>query len=203
MTSINIEQNKPEHLSWLRAQRLYYRQAKWVMTAFVFIAIALPILGLVVSASGLPEAELDRWKAKLTFMSITVLLAEIGIFSRLQRELVKKAAKIQELFDTTVLGLPWSKFVVGAKVDAEDIKTISMSELTPTDKKAFLNWYEPSVGTLPIELGRLICQRTNITYDMQVRRLYAKSLLGLVIVMVVVLSVIGLYKGSSFSDLLQ
>lgn len=201
MASIDIEQNKPECLGWLKAQRRYYAQAKSVQTAYLVIALALPIFGLY-AASFFSEDRLITVKATVAYVSILLLLAEVGILSGLQRDLTKKAAKIQELFDTKVLFIPWSKFVVGTKIDAEDIKIISMDEFSEEDKKQFTDWYEPTVGTLPIELGRLICQRTNITYDMRVRRLYARGLLALVIVLVVILSLIGLYEGSKFSDLL-
>jgi hypothetical protein len=64
------------------------------------------------------------------------------------------------------------------------------------------NWYEPAFSKLPLALGRLLCQRTNVAYDMRVRKSYSRILLGAVILLGVVLTLFGLYQDLKVDELL-
>lgn len=185
---IDIEQNKPARIELLRAQRLFYGRAKLCQAIFSGLALLLPALGVYLSTRS-PET-----RPFLGLGSILILLIEVGIISRMQRENSKCGAKVQEQFDTEVLGLDWNRLVAGARVDLEDIRAITSRPLPDTEKKRLLDWYEPSISTLPLPVGRLICQRTNLTYDSRVRARYANMLLGFAILIAVGLFVFALCK---------
>lgn len=193
---IDVEQNKPERLELLRAQRLFYSRAKLYQNLFAVMALLLPAVGVLFGAS-YPEI-----RPFLGFGSIVVLLLDVGVISRKQREDCKRGAKVQEQFDTEVLKLDWNRLVAGGKVDAEDVRAITSKPITDVDRQYLENWYEVAIAKLPLPVGRIICQRTNVTYDMRVRKTYAGVLLGAAVLLFVGLTLLGLYQGVKVNDLI-
>jgi hypothetical protein len=185
---IAAEQNKPERLVLLRAQRLFYARAKTSQNVFAMLALALPVITLLLGKQ-LPEI-----RPYLGLVSIALLLLDVGVFSRQQKEDCKRGAKVQEQFDTDVLCLNWNKLVAGSRVDVEEIREITSKPMPPKEKDRLENWYEPAVAQLPLGLGRLICQRTNITYDMRVRKSYSNILLTSAILLLIVMTSYGIYQ---------
>ncbi len=193
---IDIEQNRPERLELLRAQRLFYARAKLFQNLFAVMALLLPIIGLVFGAS------VPAIRPFLGFGSILVLLLDVGIISRMQREACKRGAKTQEQFDTEVLKLEWNKLVAGGRVDAEEVRAITSSPMTDAERAGLENWYEVVIAKLPLPLGRLICQRTNVSYDLRMRKVCADILLGAAILLVVVVIAVGLHQGLKVDELI-
>lgn len=191
---INIEQNKPARIELLRAQRLFYGRAKMWQNMFSVLALALPALGIYFSASS-PEV-----RPFLGLGSIVILLLEVEVISRLQRENCKLGAKVQEQFDTEVLALEWNQLVAGKRVDPEDIRAITSGSIPESEKQRLLNWYEPLIATLPLPIGRLICQRTNLTYDSRVRTRYAHALFCFAVLLGVGLILFALCKKLPMDD---
>ncbi len=193
---INVEQNKPERLVLLRAQRLFYARAKKYQACFALLALTLPLMGVIFGAS-YPEI-----RPYLGFGSIVVLLLEVGVVARLQKEDCKRGARVQEQFDTEVLKLDWNQLVAGRRVDVEEVRAITSTEMADSERKRLQNWYEVDVSRLPIELGRLICQRTNLAYDMRIRRNYVAILLWAAGAMSGALVAVGIYQGLNINDLI-
>jgi hypothetical protein len=125
------------------------------------------------------------------------------LFDRIQKDRLKRGAKLQEQFDTDVFGLPWNRFVTGAQVEHEDVRRLSAKPLSKKREAHFQAWYEVCVGRLPLHLARLIGQRTNISYDARLRRRYGGWLLTLTLLFGVALLYVGLYKGLQFPDLIM
>jgi hypothetical protein len=193
---VDVEQNKPERIELLRAQRLFYARAKVYQNSFAVFALALPTIGMIFGA------RFPAIRPFLGFGSILILLLEVGIISRKQREYCKLGAKVQEQFDTEVLKLDWNRLAAGGKVDAEDIRAITSMPLQDAEHKRLLDWYEPEISRLPLAVGRLICQRTNIAYDIRVRDVYGTVLLGFMIVLFVILTLMGLYHDLAGNELI-
>lgn len=193
---IDVEQNKPERLELLRAQRLFYARAKLYQTLFTIMALLLPAIGVLFGAS------VPAIRPFLGFGSILVLLLEVGVISRRQREDCKRGAKVQEQFDTEVLQLEWNRLVAGSRVDAEEVRDITTGPLSEAEKARLENWYEPVFSKLPLPLGRLLCQRTNVAYDMRVRKAYSSILLAAAVLLVVVLTCVGLHQGLTINELI-
>jgi hypothetical protein len=193
MNQINTTQNVDEQIQLLHAQRIFYGRAKMQQTIFVIFAILLPALSLLL-ASHLPKS-----KPYFALAGIFLLLLEIGLFTKLQKENTKRGAKVQEQFDTRVFDLEWNQFVAGAKVDIEDIQAVVAHGIP--ERNIYENWYEPEVADLPIKIARIICQRTNVTYDTRIRRWYAAFLLWSVIILGASLLATGMYQGLPFSEI--
>ena len=122
---------------------------------------------------------------------------------RIQKDRLKRGAKLQEQFDTDVFGLPWNRFVTGGQVEHEDVRRLSAKPLSEKREAHFQAWYEVCLGRLPLHLARLVGQRTNISYDARLRRRYGGWLLTLTLLFGVALLYAGLYKGLSFPDLIM
>lgn len=193
---IDAEQNRPDRIELLRAQRLFYGRAKLYQNTFAGLAVMLPIVGVLFGAK-FPEL-----RPYLGLASIFLLLLEVGFMLRKQKEHCKKGAKIQEQFDTEVLKLDWNRLVAGGKVDPEDVRAITSEPLDDIERRRLQDWYEPIVSSLPLPVGRIICQRTNVRYDMQVRSAYANVLLGAAVVLAVALTVIGLWQELTVNSLI-
>jgi SMODS-associating 4TM effector domain len=194
---INIEQNKPERLQLLRAQRLFYARAKFYQTLFTLLALLLPAIGVFFGTS-FPES-----RPFLGLGSMLVLFLDIGIISGMLKEDCKRGAKVQEQFDTEVLKLDWNQLVAGKRLDAEEVLAIAATPIPEAECKRLVDWYEPIVSRLPLEFGRLICQRTNLAYDMRVRKKYAVILLWSAVGIFAALAFTGIYQGLKLNDLIS
>lgn len=193
---IDVEQNKPEQLELLRAQRLFYARAKLYQNSFTLLALLLPGIGVIFGTS------FPSIRPFLGFGSILILLLDVGVISRKQKEDCKRGAKVQEQFDTEVLKLDWNRLAAGGKIDAEEIRAITSAPISDAERKGLTDWYEPTVSSLPLAVGRLICQRTNVAYDMRVRKSYANILLWAAVALSVVLTVVGLFQGLTVNELI-
>lgn len=196
MNDIPSDQNRDDRLDLLRAQRTYYGRAKRLQTAFIILALVLPLVGAFWGV------EYPEIRPKVALASIVLLLLEIGLATKLQRDWIKTAARIQEQFDTELFQLPWNQLVVGSKVAPEIIRSVTRNPITAEQRKDLEGWYEHCVGSVPLPLGRLVCQRTNIAYDMEIRKAFAWGLLIAAIGMGVFLIYYhGFQESISFADL--
>lgn len=158
------DQNSPDNLRLLAAQRHLYTQAKrlhfWCVGGTVGLAATAPLVFLV-------------WPASRT--ALAILGGVWTIISRLILEGVeanktKQAATIQEQFDVDLFGLPWNRTLVGNKVKPELIHSAARS--FHGDQEELKDWYADS-GDIPRPLSTLLCQRTNLVWDWRLRRHYA------------------------------
>jgi hypothetical protein len=193
---IPVEQTRSELVELIRARDRTYRAAKLTQGGFVALSILLPIAG-VVFVPTYPEV-----KSFLALFGLVLLLVDTGHLDWLQKDRIKRGAKLQEEFDTRVLRLPWNRFVAGKKVDPEDVRAASAKPLSKMRESQIACWYEPCVGEVPIQLARLICQRTNISYDARLRRTYGSWLLYGTVGLGIILALVGLVLDLSFSALL-
>lgn len=194
---IPIRQASDENRRLLRARHRNYRVAKVTQGLLVLVSILLPVIGVWVG----PQA--PEIRPYLALASLILLVLETALFDRIQKDRLKRGAKLQEQFDTDVFGLPWNRFVTGAPVEYEDVRRLSAKPLSVKREAHFQAWYEVCIARLPLHLARLIGQRTNISYDARLRRRYGGWLLALTVLFGVTLLFAGLYKGLQFPDLIM
>jgi hypothetical protein len=109
-----------------------------------------------------------------------------GRVRHVQRAQLKIAAKIAEQFDCT-LELPWDNFVLDSKVGPETVHSAAKRHLHGKKDPQLRDWYPKVVGTIPIHLGRLMCQGTNLWYDAHLRRQYGAWVLAIAVDLCIVL----------------
>lgn len=193
---IDIEQNKPERLELLRAQRRFYSRAKNYQNTVAITALLLPLLGILFGS------ESPSIRPYLGFASIVLLLLDVAVLSPKQRANSKAGAKVQEQFDTEVLKLDWNKLVAGSRVDPEELRAIASDQMSDKEKKGLEDWYEGAISRLPLSVGRLLCQRTNVVYDLRVRRLYSGALFFIAGLLFTALLGVGIYQGLKVDQLI-
>jgi SMODS-associating 4TM effector domain len=164
MNQIPVIQNQDSQLKLLRARTQTYARASALMVFQLGLTVVVPVIGAI---SAMFRAELKPYVAAASLMIIVV---DILLLDRYQKVLTKRAAKIGEQFDCSVLEMPWDQFTVGDKVEAEDIHSAAKTYASRHNDSALRGWYPEAVGTVPLHLARIICQRTNLRYDSRLRR---------------------------------
>lgn len=171
MNDIPDRQNSERALWLMRARQRTYALATALQIGQLFATVVLPAI-LAWIAVTTPAA-----RAPLAATSLLLLLVDIFVLDRAQSRLLERAARIGEQFDCEVLDLPWNGFIVGPKIDHEDIEAAAAAY--SNDDKALdriRDWYPKAVGRAPLHIGRIICQLANMRYDAKLRRRYATAL---------------------------
>lgn len=183
MNRIPEAQNETKQLQRLAAQRHLYSVAKRILGAEVFLGAPIAI------AWGVASLNIPGVRSYAAFWGLLISLSDVLWLNPWQKRLREKAAKIQEVFDCDVLQLPWNTIKVGERPDPELIKEhADKFKKSPSRLSPLNNWYAPVVGELPIDVARILCQRSNCWWDSNQRRRYAVWVIaGLMITVVTIL----------------
>lgn len=191
---IPTTQNAEPQLKLMRARTRTYAVATRYMVAQLCLTVLIPVVGAVWAAF---DPSVRTWFAALALL---VLLADPLWLDRQYKALLKRAARICEQFDCVVLDLKWNPFLVGEPLDVEDIHRAAKKFGLRHGDEELADWYPVAAGEAPLYLARLICQRTNLRYDSQLRRSYSGLLAGLAAAVVVLVGAIGLAQNLAFSQ---
>ncbi|MBX9692945.1 MAG: hypothetical protein K2Z81_11220, partial [Cyanobacteria bacterium] len=104
-----------------------------------------------------------------------------------------RGATIQEMFDTDLLKIEWNPYRCKDRLDPEDVASLASAYKFNHSMKMKEDWYPKAAGELPIEFGRLICQRSNMRWDAALRRRYCVVFLVLLLGMIAGASGFALY----------
>lgn len=192
LNRIPERQNQPEQIKLLRAQRYEYGRAKQLLALSFLVSVVLPVIS---SVAGRVWPEL---KASVAAASLVVVFLQLCVLDRASRRIRRHAARIQEEFDCVVLELDWNEFAVGERVDKECVHGAAIR--ANGDEAKLLNWYPEKVGVLPLHMARLLCQRTNLWYDGQLRRRYAGLSLAFGIGLASVLFIAGVLQNMPIDE---
>lgn len=191
---ITALQARPEMIRLIWARDKTYQAAKFTQGWFVFGTALVPVFGALTSGIW------PSLKPALALISLLLLLLDVGLIDRLQKERLKRGAKLQEEFDTKVFGLPWNKFVAGDKVLPEDVTEAASAPMPAKRQNEIETWYEACVSRIPLVYGRLVCQRTNISYDSRLRRRYGNGLIVVTLMLAIIVLVAGVALDPKFND---
>jgi hypothetical protein len=172
MNSIAQQQNTDRQISLLAAQRTLYSRAKTVAAIQILLTIPLASMWSLL-ASVYPS--LRVWA---TLWGISISLIDASFLEWLQNKWKAQAAKIKEQFDCDVLQLPWNESRVGQRPEPELIAAASRDV---KDLAVLRDWYSPSVSKIPLHAARIICQRSSLWWDKQLRHNYR---IGIIVVIV-------------------
>ncbi len=163
--SIQEKQNRPESLAKLAAQRLLYRQAKWIRNISMWLILMVAALGL--SASMVENQDFSYVVSLIAL--ITWFLDQQGL-KRKESALKKEAATIQEDFDCFVLDLPWPVHKSIQRPTLDRIKQLAFkAESKPKVSEKLDNWYTPDAIPEDPILSKIHCQRMNCWWDVNLR----------------------------------
>lgn len=179
MNKIADEQNEKKSIERLFVQRKIYSQAKIIFYIRLILALLIALVGPILAVS------FPAQKHIIALSSLIYLLIEF-LLKNIEANKKTTAARIQELFDTEVFDINWNETIVGAKPSLEVINKNLIGVTEEDFKKANIeNWYPIKIKELPQNLAILICQRSNIWWDSNLRK-------KVVLCMYVVLSLVSL-----------
>jgi SMODS-associating 4TM effector domain len=180
---ISIKQNEKYSLEQLAAMRLLYGKAKLVRGIRVGLTVIIPIIS-VLCIYYYPVSR--NWLAVLS--AIWLVLNRV-FFTELEKGFIKDAAKIQEGFDTSLFVIGWNDILIGKKIKVEKIKELSESFKGEVDK--LRNWY-PGLNGSSHYMNVLLAQRTNIEWDINLRKFYTSILVFISVCLIILLFVLGI-----------
>lgn len=190
--TIPARQNAPEFIRLLRARSQTYRRAVQLQVVQFVLTVTVPVASAIL---GLLVAEARPYVAAL---ALAITLIDITVLDRALKRRLKTAALICEEFDCALLEMPWNRFAAGKRPAPEVIS--EADRRWPKGNEKLEDWYPPIVGSAPLHLARIVCQRTNLWYDATLRERYSNVLLVGAIATVLCLCAAGLIANLSFTD---
>lgn len=212
MNSVVDKENSDYNLDRLGAQRYLYSLSKRLFAIqvllTVFVVVFLSLLAYLlkiktfVTALGFPETyDISTYVAAY---GIILTAVDMIILAPIVNKYREKAAKIQEAFDCDVLKLPWNPVIVGERPDDEDVHVYSQKyKHGDPDCHAIRDWYSRGVARLSIEQARIACQRSNLRWDVELRRRYRFAALVTAVVLFVILLLFAVSVDFSCSTLVS
>lgn len=170
VNAIGERQNTDRMINLLRARARIYARVKGVQRIYFFFILALPVVSLVVAF------HLNDAKPWVSLVALTIGAIDALFIDSWRKQRIKTAARVQEEFDCEVLDLPWNLFTSGKKVSAEEVSSFANPTHAAKDELRLQDWYPANVRSLPIHVARMVCQRTNLWYDSQLRETYRAAL---------------------------
>ena len=176
--NIQENQNQPESLKKLAAQRLLYNYAKWVRNIDILAIFSVATLGIVASVM-----EDQRLGDFVPLISLLTWFFGQEVIKRSERALKTEATTIQEDFDCFVLDLPWPAHK-GIQLPTPDRVRQLNSRASKKRKffdrkvtKGLKDWYplDKICGDDTI-LSKVHCQKMNCWWDVTLRQKWCAAL---------------------------
>lgn len=193
-SDIASRQDEPRDFLFMEARQWRWKVASRWQVAQLILVVALPvilaILGLVCPAA----------KPAVSFIAVLITLIDVMLLDRQYRKSLKTAARMSELLDVSLFKLPWNSLAAGSKPDIEDVERAARLGRELPDAPHWKGWYSSHVNRVPMPLARLICQRTNLVYDSDLRKIYIACLTSVVLVVCATVVAIGLKSSATFGE---
>lgn len=192
MNRIAHDQDTPDFQRLLKARQRVYSDATRYQILQIASTVIVPVVGAVF-AFAYQEA-----RPYVALYGLIVTALDVMWIDRMQRWLLKVAAKISEEFDCGVLKMPWNSFVAGKRVDAEVVD--AAARRWNDDASSIAGWYVGIPSTARHPMARLVCQRMNLQYDSSLRKKYGTYLIRGACIAFVVLTVGAVAKDLKLID---
>ncbi|MCR3747239.1 S-4TM family putative pore-forming effector [Lentzea californiensis] len=158
MGSINARQNDDQAISLLKCSRVSNTTPTRIEAVRTLGSIALVVITIVYAILGRTEPILALSGA------LWALISTLGL-AQWSKQKALEAATIQEHFDTYVFELPWNNSRA-AKIQPERLHDLAGRYRGSIDD--LKNWY-PDVSKTSRPFDIMLCQRSNLTWDIRLR----------------------------------
>ncbi|MET3225848.1 hypothetical protein ABIF35_006635 [Bradyrhizobium japonicum] len=192
MNTIARDQDTPEFRRLLMARQRIYSDATRYQILQIALTVALPVVGAVL-ALAYPQA-----RPYVALYGLIATALDVMWVDRMQRRLLKVAAKISEEFDCALLKMPWNSFVAGKREDAETID--AAARRWSDDTSSIAGWYIGVTTTARHSMARLVCQRMNLQYDASLRKKYGTYLISGAGILFITLIIVAVVKDLKLID---
>lgn len=195
MNDILVRQNQPHFLKLLAAQRQIYNEEKRWFSVWLILSTLITLVG-----SG-ALALIQPINAMITLIILLWVIGDIIALIYINKR-GRDAARIQELFDTELIDLPWNEYL--AKKPEEPIIDAAASryaaQASPEDKARLPDWYSKKIDGMPLHVARIACQQENVQWDEKQRREYITWIGITLLILVLILVVISILANWSARD---
>lgn len=192
-------QNHDDNINRLAAQNSLYRKGKRLSIYRFWLSVVLMVT-LAFANFFLKSYHQINIEWLVAAYAFTVLLLDNLFITPHIRKVKELAASIQELFDVDVFGLSFNSSLI-KRVDNEVVFENSRG-LSDEKRKKLENWYEPVIAKVNSSLAVLICQRTNQTYDSNLRASFIRYCYVFSFVLFVILLFLSLYSDATLRSVL-
>ena len=167
MNTIKVNQELPQNMQLLKAQRVIYANAKkiyrWQLTTTIAIVVILNFLKLF--QKDIAKIDLTPY---IALVSVTITLVDLLFLTGYLSRYKTNGAKVQELFDCHIYNMEWNDTNTGDKPENWVIEEAEKKYIYNT-KAPLTNWYHIDLDSLSHEEAILRCQETNLEYDRKLR----------------------------------
>jgi hypothetical protein len=196
--NIAIEQVQEKNVRYLAAPRAIYTKAKMIF------GLQLVLSGPVVMVLSF----LSIYSSMFVLITNTynVILSFLGVwfFSRNISKYKEMAASVQEEFDCRVFRIPWNRVMVSERLTPEQINGWSKNVIENNKKKNnVLNWYKNFPEVFPYHAARIVAQKYNTNWDMDLRNSFSNTLNFVSCLLIIAILSISLFNNMSVSGLFQ
>ncbi len=162
-------QNYADNIDVLIARHLLVKKIeRWQMVQIVVVVLIPSIFAITIIFA----PALLSWGALLP-MAVEVI--DPLVMGRKIKSLTLMQARIAELFDCEVFGLPWDRFVAGDRPPNIEVQELIAENEIPIDAANFQDWYPVHNGLNRFQ-QIILAQESTIAYDMLLRKYYSLML---------------------------
>jgi hypothetical protein len=138
----------------------------------------------------------------VVLIALLILVCDFYLES-LQSSKREQGAGVQELFDCELLDLPCHDLISRSIPDTVEImEAAEKYKRSDPTYKALKDWYSPEVDRLPLYLARLVCQRCNCLWDVQLRRKYLQGVRAIFFLLCCIVVTVALIRGLTVGNFL-
>ena len=195
--SIVERQETPESIELLAAQKNIYSRAKNIIGLQMILSFPIAVCAAI---STIVKPELNGY---IAIWGILIVVFDLFVFTPWVKKLQDIAARIQELFDTNVLGLDWNVIAIGKRPEPELVHEEATKHGMEEENVANLReWYPTIIERVPEIFGIIISQRSNVWWDARMRRKYTLSIRAILVFIALGLIGYGLYEKKDMFEFL-
>jgi hypothetical protein len=200
MNEIKINQELPQNIQLLKAQRVIYANAKkiyrWQLTFTIVVVVLLNFVKL--TQKSFTNIDLTPY---IALVSVLITLIDLLFLSGYLSKFKTNGAKVQELFDCHVYKMEWNETNSGDKPENWVIEEAEkMYVYNP--QAPLTNWYHIDLNGLNQEEAILRCQETNLEYDRKLRYHFKNDCIIISVVVVVISFIIATIINASLQSYL-
>lgn len=184
MNDIKKNQELPQNMKFLKAQRVIYANAKeiyrWQLTITIVIVVILNVIKI--TQKSFTSIDLTPY---IALVSVSITLFDLLFLSGYLSKFKTNGAKAQELFDCNVYHMEWNETNSGDKPENWIIEEAE-NKYFHNPKAPLSNWYHIELDGLNQQEAILRCQETNLEYDRKLRYHFKNDCLIVCLAIVVI-----------------
>ena len=201
MNDIKINQELPQNMLLLKAQRVIYANAKkiyrWQLTFTIVVVVILNFVKL--TQNTVTNIDLTPY---IALVSVSITLIDLLFLSGYLSKFKTNGAKVQELFDCHVYNMEWNETNSGDKPENWVVEEAE-KRYVHNHKAPLTNWYHIELDSLNQEEAILRCQETNLEYDRKLRYHFKNDCIIICLVVVVISFIIATIMNTSLQGYLN